>query len=180
MMKKGKIILEKKKFKLTIDRLGQELIENYEDFKDTCIIGIQDKGVLFSDRMLITLESQGSKYNLLYGKLDITFHRDDFRRRNTPLAPSRTEIDFIIENKRIILMDDVLYTGRTIHSAMSALQQFGRPKSVELMVLVDRRFNRHLPIQANYVGITVDAINDAYVKVNWKENDERDEILFFE
>ena len=179
-MKKGKVILEGKKLKLTLDRLCQELVENYSDFSDTCIIGIQDKGALFSDRIIEHLGVQLDLNNLAYGKLDTTFFRDDFRRRGAPLAPSSTEIDFIVENKKVILADDVLYTGRTIHSALMALQQLGRPKSVELVVFVDRRFKRQLPIQANYVGITVDAINEAYVKVNWEEYDGKDEILFFE
>jgi len=114
-----------------------------------------------------------------YGKLDITFHRDDFR-RGRQLTPSKNEIEFIIEGKKVILVDDVLYTGRTIQSALNALQHFGRPNSVELLVFVDRRFNRHLPIQANYVGMTVDAINEAYVRVKWKEHSGKDEILFFD
>ena len=179
-MNKGKVILEGKKFELTLARLCQELIENYEDLEDTCIIGIQDKGTLFSDRIIEHFQVSELDHKAKYGKLDITFHRDDFRRGGELLSPSSTEIDFVLENKKIILIDDVLYTGRTIHSAMAALQQFGRPGSVELMVFVDRRFNRHLPIQANYIGITVDAINEAYVKVNWKEHNERDEIIFYE
>ena len=178
-MKKGKVILEKKKFNLTLDRLCQQLIENYDDFADTCIIGIQDKGALFSDRLMRHLRVMSEVLKADYGKIDITFHRDDFR-RGKPLTPSKNEIDFVVEEKRVILLDDVLYTGRTIQSAMNALQHFGRPNSVELMVLVDRRFNRHFPIQANYVGMTVDALNEAYVSVKWKEHSGRDEILFFD
>ena len=179
-MNSGKVILEDKKFQLTLDRLCHELVENYGDFENTCLIGIQDKGTLFSDRIMTHLNKLGVDKKIQYGKLDITFHRDDFRRRDELLKPSRTEIDFIVEKKKVILLDDVLYTGRTIQSAMAALQQFGRPQSVELMVFVDRRFNRHLPIQPNYVGITVDAINEAYVKVSWEGVGDRDEILFYD
>ncbi len=178
-MEKGKVILAKQKFNLTLDRLCQQLIENYGDFSDTCIVGIQEKGALFSDRLMTHLEAFGQVPNLKYGKLDITFFRDDFRRGRS-LTPSKNEMDFIVEGKKVILLDDVLYTGRTIQSAMNALQQLGRPDSVELMVFVDRRFNRHLPIQPNYVGITVDALNEAYVRVHWSEHSEKDEILFFD
>ncbi|MEE9372140.1 MAG: bifunctional pyr operon transcriptional regulator/uracil phosphoribosyltransferase PyrR [Saprospiraceae bacterium] len=178
-MSQGKVILENKKFNLTLDRLCQQLIENYNDFTNTCIIGIQEKGALFSDRLMKHLMAFGDAESIDYGKLDITFHRDDFRRGRT-LTPSKNEIDFTIEDKKVILLDDVLYTGRTIQSAMNALQHFGRAKSVELMVFVDRRFNRHLPIQPNYAGITVDALNQAYVQVKWKEDSGKDEILFFD
>ncbi|MDG2448543.1 MAG: bifunctional pyr operon transcriptional regulator/uracil phosphoribosyltransferase PyrR [Saprospiraceae bacterium] len=178
-MEKGKVILAKQKFNLTLDRLCQQLIENYGDFSDTCIVGIQEKGALFSDRLITHLEAFGQVPKLKYGKLDITFFRDDFRRGRS-LTPSKNEMDFIVEGKKVILLDDVLYTGRTIQSAMNALQQLGRPDSVELMVFVDRRFNRHLPIQPNYVGITVDALNEAYVRVYWSEHSDKDEILFFD
>lgn len=178
-MNTGKVILEKEKFNLALDRLCQQLIENYDDFSNTCIIGIQEKGALFSDRLIQHLKSFDNVSKLKYGKLDITFFRDDFRRGKS-LAPSKNEIDFIVEGKKVVLVDDVLYTGRTIQSAMNALQQLGRPESVELLVFVDRRFNRHLPIQPNYTGITVDALNEAYVRVNWKEHTGKDEILFFD
>lgn len=171
--------MKDRRFTLTLERLCHELIENYVDFQDTCLIGIQDKGTLFSDRIMSQLKSHKARGQLKYGKLDITFHRDDFRRRDQLLTPSKTEIEFIVEDQKVILVDDVLYTGRTIQSAMAALQQFGRPRQVELMVFVDRRFNRHLPIQPDYVGITVDAINDAYVKVNWQQDKGKDEIIFY-
>jgi len=178
-MSSGKVILEKDKFALTLDRLCQQLIENYGDLSDTCIIGIQDKGAMFSDRLMKHLERFIDISNLLYGKLDVTFYRDDFRRGKT-LTPSKNEIDFIVEDKKVILLDDVLYTGRTIQSAMTALQHFGRPRSVELMVFVDRRFNRHLPIQPDYAGVTVDALNKAYVRVYLQEYTGKDQVLFFE
>jgi pyrimidine operon attenuation protein/uracil phosphoribosyltransferase len=115
-----------------------------------------------------------------YGKLDITFYRDDFRMPSGPLAPHPNEIDFIVANKKVLLIDDVLYTGRSITAALSALQHYGRPSSVELLVLVDRRFNRHLPVQPDYYGITVDALDEAYVKVRWQETHGEDEILLFD
>lgn len=178
-MNKGKVILDKGKFQLTLERLSYELIENHGDFENTCIIGIQEKGVLLAERITSLIKKNNKKANFLYGKLDITFYRDDFRRREKPLNPSETEIDFLVEGKRVILIDDVLYTGRTIQAGMSALLDFGRPAQVELLTLVNRRFNRHLPIKADYTGINVDALDDAYVRVEWNHKDNEDRILFF-
>jgi pyrimidine operon attenuation protein/uracil phosphoribosyltransferase len=113
------------------------------------------------------------------GNLDITFHRDDFRRRETPLLPSITNIDFSIENKRIILIDDVLFTGRTIRAGLDALLTFGRPSQVQLLALIDRRFSRDLPIQADYIGKTVDTLSSERVAVEWKESEGQDQILLF-
>jgi len=177
-MSKGKVILSQERFALTCERICQQLIEKYDDFQDTCIIGIQDRGAIFSDR-IVELLHQNKVKGLDYGKIDISFHRDDYRKRDRPLAPSATEIDFIIEEKKVILIDDVLYTGRSIHAAMSALQQFGRPSQIELLVLVDRRFNRHFPIHPDITGIAVDAIDEAYVKVEWSHLDGKDQIKLF-
>ena len=177
-MERGRTILADKRFDLTIQRLTHELIENYGDFSNTCLIGIQERGVMLSER----IHSQLKKENILnpnYGILDITFYRDDFRTRKDPLKASKTEIEFLVEGKKVILIDDVLYTGRTVHSALAALQDFGRPAQVEYLCLVDRRFNRHLPIQADYVGLTVDALDEAYVKVEWEHIHKRDRIVLY-
>ena len=178
-MKKGRTILEKERFQLTLERLCHQLIESYDDFTDTCLIGIQTSGVLMAQRIKKGLATILPKSNIQSGNLDITFYRDDFRLREKPLQPSNTTINFNIDDKRIILIDDVLYTGRTIQAAMSALQDHGRPAQVEMLTLVDRRFNRHLPIRADYVGITVDALDEAYVQVNWEEADGTDKVLLF-
>ncbi len=177
-MSTAKIILEPRQFIFTLQRMCHELIENYGDFDNTCLIGIQDKGVILSDYLVASI-LQKTDIRLTYGKIDISFHRDDFRRRDIPLLPSETHMNFSIDGKKIILVDDVLYTGRTIHAAMSALQDYGRPASVELVVFVDRRFNRHLPIQPDYRGITVDAIDEAYVKVEWAHLDGKNQIKLF-
>jgi len=169
-MKKSKTILKDERFALTIDRLCHQLIEKYDNFENTCLIGIQEGGVFMGDRIHNRLLAILGVEKLDYGKLDITFYRDDFRTRTKPLKASSTEMDFLIEGKRVILMDDVLYTGRSVHAAMTALQHYGRPENVELMVMVDRRFNRHLPIQSDYVGMTIDALDEAYVKVEWAED----------
>lgn len=169
-MEKGRTIIGQERFDLTVDRLCYELIEEYDDFKDTCIIGIQPRGVLLSERLVTRLSEILNKAPLLYGKLDITFYRDDFRTRRKPLKASETDMDFLVEGKRVLLVDDVLYTGRTVQAALTALNHYGRPESVELVVLVDRRFNRHLPIQSDFTGLTIDALDEEYVKVEWSES----------
>ncbi len=178
-MGRGKVILEGARFELTIERLCRQLIENYEDFSGTCLIGIQQNGIPLTDRIARRLREliPGVKFD--YGKLDVTFYRDDFRHRDKSLAGSATVVNFLVEGKKVILVDDVLYTGRTIHAAISALQDFGRPASVELLALIDRRFNRHLPILCNYSGMAVDSLDEAYVKVEWKETDGADRIRLF-
>jgi len=178
-MNEGRIILGKKRFQLTVDRLCHQLIEDYDQFENTCLIGIQTGGVLLSDRIHKRLSSILQIETIEYGKLDITFYRDDFRKREKPLKASSIEIDFLIEGKKVILVDDVLYTGRSVQAALSALSDFGRPESVKLLALVDRRFNRHLPIQSDYIGVTVDALDEAYVKVEWEELEGEDKVLLF-
>lgn len=178
-MSKGRTILADVKFELTLQRLAHQLIENYGNFQNTCIIGVQEKGVILAERIKALVESEINGDPILFGKLDITFYRDDFRTRKEPLKASSTELEFLIEGKKVILVDDVLYTGRTIQSALAALQDFGRPDQVELLCMVDRRFNRHLPIQPDYIGITVDALDEAYVKVEWKGHEPKDKILLF-
>jgi len=178
-MNKPRVILKEEKFRLCLERLAEQLIETYNDFDGVCIIGIQEKGVLLSKRLLDIINLKKKKNSLLSGILDITFYRDDFRTRNKPLKANETDISFLLDGKKVILVDDVLYSGRTIQSALSALQDFGRPKSVQLLVMVDRRFNRHVPIQADYIGTTVDAVDEAYVKVEHEAIDGKDQILLF-
>ena len=112
--------------------------------------------------------------------LDITFFRDDFRRSEKPLVANSTHIDFIVENKKVVFIDDVLYTGRSIRSALTAIQSFGRPSEIELLVLIDRRFGRHLPIQPDYKGRQVDAINKERVVVHLQENEGEDAVYIRE
>lgn len=173
------IILNSKSFDLTIKRLCFQLIENHDDFSDSVIIGLQPRGVYLANRIKKELEGIIPNIQIPLGKLDVTFFRDDFRRRSEVLIPNATQIDFIIEAKRVILIDDVLYTGRTIRSGMDAMLAFGRPKKVELLVLIDRRFSRDLPVQANYVGATIDSIVSDKVKVEWKEIEGEDQVILF-
>ena len=164
-------LLDGPKFQITIQRLCHQLIENHNDFSQTVILGIQPRGIYLSERISNELRNILPKANILNGILDITFYRDDFRRGNSPLVPNSTQIDFIIEGKKVILIDDVLWTGRTIMLA------FGRPEKVELLVLVDRRYSRHLPIEPDYIGIKVDSISSQKVVVSWEEADQEDKIV---
>lgn len=176
---KPRVVLNSARFELTLKRLCYQLIENHDDFSDSALIGLQPRGVFVARRIHKYLAQITGKKNILIGELDTTFHRDDFRRRENPLTPSTTNIDFLVENKSVILIDDVLFTGRTIRAGMDALMAFGRPKKVELLVLVDRRFSRHLPIDPDYTGKTVDSVASEKVKVYWKETDGKDEVILF-
>lgn len=173
------IILNKNQLHITITRLCQQLIENHGDFQNTAIIGLQPRGVFLANRIVKQLEDEMGVKKIKHGSLDITFHRDDFRRTDTPAVPSQTQIDFEIEGWNVVLIDDVLYTGRTIRAGLDALLAFGRPNKVELLVLIDRRFSRHLPIQPDYRGRTVDAIVSERVSVKWKETDGMDKVTLY-
>lgn len=173
-----KTLLDKNQLHITLQRLAHQLVENHQDFEDTIIIGIQPRGVLLSDRIVKLLREISGNSKILYGKLDITFYRDDVN--GGIHLPSHTDISFSVEDKHVVLVDDVLYTGRTIRSAMDALIDFGRPKKVELLTLVNRRFSRELPIQPDYVGHSVDTILTQKVIVNWMEKDGQDEVLLIE
>ena len=172
-------LLGKEEIKLTIRRLCQQLIENHSDFSNTVLIGIQPRGKELSIRLKELIEKNYNISKINIGFLDVTFFRDDFGRENKILSANKTSIDFIVEDKIVILVDDVLYTGRSIRSALTALQSFGRPKKVELLTLIDRRFSRHLPIQPDYCGIQVDSINNQRLTVKWKENDGEDAVYIY-
>ncbi len=173
-MMKPRIILDSKHFEITVTRLCCQLIEVHNDFSETVIMGLQPRGIFLAYRIQKKLNEILKKKNIKCGSLDITFFRDDFRQKE--LVPNATEIDFIIENKNVVLVDDVLFTGRTIRAGLDAMLAFGRPKDVELLVLIDRRLSRHLPIQAKYVGKTIDSIASEKVKVEWKETDGEDRV----
>ena len=174
---KPRIILDSKHFEITVTRLCYQLIEVHNDFSETVIVGLQPRGIFLAKRIqkkLTEILKLSAKKEIKCGSLDITFFRDDFRQKE--LVPNSTEMDFDIENKNVVLIDDVLYTGRTIRAGLDAMLAFGRPKDVELLVLVDRRFSRHLPIQAKYIGKTIDSIASEKVKVEWKETEGADKV----
>ena len=170
-------ILNQKDIQITIERLCQQLIEHHGDFKNTVIVGVQPRGTFLSNRIIAKLKQLLNTTNLESGSLDISFYRDDLRRRDEPIVPEIMDMNLSLEGKNVVLIDDVLFTGRSIRSAIDALMAFGRPKSVELLTLIDRRFSRDLPIQPNYVGRTIDAIDSERVIVEWKEVNGKDRIL---
>lgn len=172
----SKLLLSSKEINILLHRLACQLIEKHLDFENTILIGIQPRGAFLAKRLSKMLAEEYSISNLKLGLLDITFFRDDFRRNNKPLEANKTQIDCVVENKNVVFIDDVLYTGRSIRAALTAIQSFGRPRSIELLTLIDRRFSRDLPIQPDYRGRQVDAINNEKVKVKWIEQDGEDAV----
>lgn len=170
-----KTILSAQQLALTVKRLAHQILENNLELADTVLIGLQPRGIFLSDRIVDELAKIIAPGLIRYGKLDITFYRDDVR-KSLHIA-NATDIPFSIENKKVVLIDDVLYTGRTIRAALDALLDFGRPSKVSLCVLVDRRFSRELPIQPDYTGKTIDTIISQKVKVCWQEKDSVDEVV---
>jgi pyrimidine operon attenuation protein/uracil phosphoribosyltransferase len=171
-----KVLLTSKEVNIILHRLACQLIENHLDFSNSVLIGIQPRGVSLAERLKIILETEYNIKNISLGFLDITFFRDDFRRGEKQLEANKTQIDFLVEDKKVVFIDDVLFTGRSIRAALTAIQSFGRPAEIELLVLIDRRFSRHLPIQPDYRGRQVDVINDEKVKVCWKDKDGEDAV----
>jgi pyrimidine operon attenuation protein/uracil phosphoribosyltransferase len=170
-----KPILSEQQIALTIKRLAHQVLENNLYLDNTVLIGIQPRGIFFSDKVIAELKNLVDPSAIKYGKLDITFYRDDVRK--TLHVANATDIPFSIENKKVIIIDDVLWTGRTIRSALDALLDFGRPAKVELCVLIDRRFSREVPIQADYVGQAIDTFQSQKVIVRWAAKGEKDEVV---
>ncbi len=168
-----KIILDKQQLHLTIRRLAHQLMENYIDLSNVAFIGLQPRGIQVSRLIVDIIMELYPKEVINYGVLDITFYRDDVR-EEIHLA-NKTDIPFSIEGKEVILIDDVLYTGRTIRAALDAIQDFGRPQKIELCVLVNRRFNRELPIQPDYCGKSIDTVISQKVKVEW----DKEEVILY-
>lgn len=164
-----KAILNKQQLEITIKRLAHQILENHISLEDTVIIGIQPRGIYLSDQIVSEIKKELHLKKIKYGKLDITFYRDDIRKQLH--VANQTDILFSIEGKKVVLIDDVLYTGRTIRAALDALMDFGRPEKVELCVLIDRRFSRQLPIQPDYTGKAIDSIVSQKVKVNWTKSE---------
>jgi len=171
-----KVLLTANEVHIILNRLVCQLIENHLDFSNTVLIGLQPRGTFLAKRIKHILETDYQIANITLGFLDITFFRDDFRRNEKPLEANKTQIDFLVENKKVVFIDDVLYTGRSINAALTAIQSFGRPLEIELLTFIDRRFSRHLPIQPDYRGRQVDAINNEKVIVKWNENDGEDAV----
>lgn len=171
-----KVLLNEKEVNIILHRLACQLIEKHNDFSNTILVGLQPRGKHLADRLLQLLQSDYNITDAQLGYLDITFYRDDFRRTSKVLEANETQMNFIVEGKNVVFIDDVLYTGRSIRAALTAIQSYGRPKSIELLILIDRRFSRHLPIQPDYRGRQVDAIDEEKVIVNWKETQGEDTV----
>jgi pyrimidine operon attenuation protein/uracil phosphoribosyltransferase len=168
-----RLIVRNQLLEIMLQRLAHQLIENHLNFSDSVILGLQPRGIYVAERLQRKLQ-EILGFPIRAGQLDITFHRDDFRYRESPLRANATRIDFHIENKKVILVDDVLYTGRSVRAALDAMIAYGRPASVELLVLIDRRYTRDLPIEAKYVGKYVNSLPTERVLVEW-ENDKNPE-----
>ncbi|WP_297978759.1 bifunctional pyr operon transcriptional regulator/uracil phosphoribosyltransferase PyrR [uncultured Capnocytophaga sp.] len=176
----GKQLLNTNELHVILHRLACQLIENHTDFSEAVLIGLQPRGIFLAQRLVHMLSQEYNVKGIQYGALDITFFRDDFRRGEKPLVANTTDIPFLVEDKKVVFIDDVLYTGRSIRAALTALQSFGRPTKVELLVLIDRRFSRDLPIQPDYIGKAVDAINKERVVVHWADQDGEDAVYLIE
>lgn len=163
-----RLILANPLLDITLNRLCQQLIENHKDFSNSVILGLQPRGIFLAERIHQKLQ-QETGGSIKLGYLDATFYRDDFRRRDTPLKPNETKVPFVIENKKVILIDDVLATGRMVRAAIDAMQAFGRPEKIELLCLINRRYVRDLPIQPDYTGMKVNTLDSQRVLVEWKE-----------
>ncbi|MGV6832300.1 MAG: bifunctional pyr operon transcriptional regulator/uracil phosphoribosyltransferase PyrR [bacterium] len=175
-----KVLLNEKELNIILHRLACQLVENHNEFENTVLVGIQPRGKQLAERLAAIIKSEYKIKNIALGHLDITFFRDDFRRGDKILEANTTTINFLVEGKKVVFIDDVLFTGRSIRSALTAIQSFGRPLEIELLTLIDRRFSRHLPIQPNYRGLQVDAINEEYIEVRWKETHNQDKVLLVE
>jgi pyrimidine operon attenuation protein / uracil phosphoribosyltransferase len=163
------------KLQAVLQRLSFQVLEDHPGLDNLCMLGIQPRGIYLGERLHQILKTQAGK-SLDYGKLDVTFYRDDVRHHEKLLLPNSTEVPFIIEGRNVLMVDDVLYTGRTIRAAMDAMLAFGRPRQVQLLALIDRRGMRQLPIEADYIGIAVDTLANEKVMVQWQERHGQDSV----
>lgn len=173
-----RIILDAIELQYILQRLAHQLIENHFPFKESILLGVQPRGIELCNIVHQIIEEKLNQ-KIHKGYIDISMHRDDIYIQGTSLSVQKTEIPISLDNVNIILIDDVLYSGRTIRAALDTLMDFGRPRDIELLVLIDRRLHRNVPIQAKYVGKAIDSIQEEKVKVMLDKNskDNRVEIL---
>lgn len=173
-------IMDATRMKRALSRLASEIVENNQGAKDLYMVGIRRRGVPLAERLTDKIESLEG-HRPLYGIIDITLYRDDLSTVGANPIVNRTELETDIEGKTIVLIDDVLYTGRTIRAALDQLMDFGRPKKVQLAVLIDRgREHRELPIQADFIGKVVPTKQTEIIKVMLKEYDDIEAVGIFE
>jgi pyrimidine operon attenuation protein/uracil phosphoribosyltransferase len=172
----NRLLLDTKEIQIILNRLACQLRETHQDFSNSVLIGIQPRGTVLAKRLLSTLKQEHHIQDISNGFIDITFFRDDFRRSEKVLSANENLMEVSVENKKVVLIDDVLYTGRSIRAALTAIDSYGRPSEIELLTLIDRRFSRHLPIQPDYLGRQVDAIADEKVLVHWEEEHGEDAV----
>jgi len=171
-------IMDSRKIKRVVLRMATEIIERNRNLNNLAIVGIRTRGVQLGKRIAkLIKESEGVE--IPFGVLDITLYRDDFSELETQHMVKKTEINFPVTNKDVLLIDDVLFTGRTIRAAMDSLIDLGRPKSIQLLVLIDRG-HKELPIRADYVGKFLPTSRRELVHVHLKEIDGNDEVLIVE
>ena len=171
-MKEKAKLMDEKAIGRAITRISHEIIERNKGIEDVVLVGIKTRGVPIANRISKKIEQiEGSKVDT--GQIDITLYRDDLKTINTDPVVNGSNIDFNINDKIVILVDDVLYTGRTVRSALDAVVDIGRPKAIQLAVLVDRG-HRELPIRADYVGKNVPTSKDEIISVKLSEIDSED------
>jgi pyrimidine operon attenuation protein/uracil phosphoribosyltransferase len=171
------VVMDADRINRTLTRIAHEILERNKGVEDLALVGVRRRGVPIARRLARTLKEITGD-DVPTGALDITLYRDDLMRN--PVGPQpvvrRTEIPFSIDNRKILLVDDVLYTGRTTRAALDALIDFGRPKAIQLIVLVDRG-HRELPIKADYVGKNLPTSPEQSVQVRLQETDDADEVV---
>ena len=175
MTMKNSVLLSGDEMALAINRISLQVLEKNHSPDNLAIVGIHTCGVFLARRMRAFIESQTTLL-LPYGSLDINLYRDDWSLITENPVVKTTDIDFDVEGKNVILVDDVLFTGRTIRAAMEALMDYGRPRSIQLAILIDRG-GRELPIQADYVGLTTSVRIDERIEVKMQELSGRDEVV---
>ena len=158
-----RVLLSKEQLSNTVNQLAEVLNKSHNNLGDVVFVGIQQGGVVVANNIVATLQQLNPSQKVQYGQLDITFYRDDIRKEI--MAPDTMNLPFAIENKTVVLIDDVLFTGRKIKAALDVLLDYGRPAKVELCVLIDRKEHRQFPIQADYVGKTVETGRTDKVKL---------------
>ena len=174
-MREQSNILDKEAISRSLMRIAHEILEKNKGTQDLCLVGIRNRGIYLANRLAECIK-RIEKKGVCVGILDITLYRDDLDLKKKHPVVHKTEIDFDITGKNIVLVDDVLYTGRTIRSALDALTDLGRPKTIQLAVLVDRG-HRELPIRPDYVGKNIPTTHKQDIQVHLSEVDGRDEVV---